>query len=671
DNEVGFGQTILDSSVTASAASSNVKEDLVFANTVARVTPIQQLRGPVGDFVGREQEVDEVLQAFNSGRNVIITGIGGTGKTELAFLVAARLSDKYPDGQIVVEMGGTNDRPRDPVDAISFCIRALTGVEQRLPDGLTELVASYRTVLEGKRVLILLDNAFDTNQIREFVPPPGCGLLITSRHAITLPGVTLVMLEALKPAEASKLLRDIAPLVPVHIADEICELCGYLPLAIRAAGSLLVETQDLAPSDFVAQLRDERLRSKQLGIGGIDTRVEASFNLSYQLLEPQAALIFRQLSIFPASFDTDAEETICEDKRYRQLRRLVRRNLVLYSRDTRRYYLHNVARTFSESRLSETERQVIGARHASYYVNILRQAEDHYLKGDTSVMEALRIFDSEWDNIQTGWSWANREFKNNSLAVQLVNDYPLAAENLLDLRQDPRDRILWLEAALQAAQQLNDVKAESYHLGNLGASHVYLGDLDRATMYLEQQLALARKLNDFPGQEYALRNIGFVYSSRGETDRAIEFYQQSLVLARELGDVRKEAITLGHLGVNYFSREEYLRALDYFQQSMVLARQIGDRRGEGQVLGRLGVTYAALGETKRAIEYYQQCLAVTRELGDRQVEGTVLFSLSQAFEQLGNYTQAIDLAQQALEILEQIESPQASKVREQIKRLQH
>ena len=170
------------------------------------IPTLHQLRAPVGDFVGREKEIADLLATLRGGGSAAITGIsgmGGIGKTELSFYVADRLRDAYPDAQLVLDMRGTDDTPRGPADALASCIRAFVGLEQRLPDDTEELTRLYRSVLEGKRALILLDNAHDSAQVRPLLPPAGSALLITSRNAITLPGMkTRVTLDQLQPDEA-------------------------------------------------------------------------------------------------------------------------------------------------------------------------------------------------------------------------------------------------------------------------------------------------------------------------------------------------------------------------------------------------------------------------------------------------------------------------------------
>ncbi len=322
-------QALLSAVLDASALSQSL---------LAQLTARHQLRAPVGDFVGREEEIDTLTGTLQRGGSAGISGIsgmGGIGKTELALYVAARLRDAYPDAQLFIDMRGTDERPRDPADALADCIRAFAGLEHRLPESIDDLLKLYRAALDGQRALVLLDNARDAAQVRPLLPPDGSALLITSRETITLPGMRRLTLEQLPPAKARELLTSIAERVPADIADRICYLCGYLPLAIRAAGSLLDVTADLDPAAYAGQLSDERTRLERIGTEGVDLGVEASFSLSYQRLAPEAARVFRRLAVFPDAFDAAAEEVICEDAGHTHLSNLLRRSLVLYRRRRR------------------------------------------------------------------------------------------------------------------------------------------------------------------------------------------------------------------------------------------------------------------------------------------------------------------------------------------------
>jgi tetratricopeptide (TPR) repeat protein len=633
------------------------------------IPTLHQLRAPVGDFVGREKEINELLAAMRGGASAAISGIsgmGGIGKTELAFYVAERLRDTYPDAQLVVDMRGTDERPRDPADALAACIRAFVGPEQRLPEDLEELTQIYRSVLEGRRALILLDNARDSAQTRPLMPPAGSALLVTSREVVALPGMKRVTLDQLTPAEACALLLGIAPRVEPDVADEICFLCGYLPLAIRAAGSLLDVTVDLDPADYVVQLRDERTRRELIGGEGVDLGVEASFGLSYSRLASDAARVFRRLAVFPASFDARADEAICEDSRHKHLSELLRRNLVRYNEETQRYSLHNLTRHFADSRMSDDEGYATRMRHAAYYLKVLEECSNLYLKGGDAIRSGLALFDVERRNIEAGQEWAGRHSSGDDAAARLCNEYPNAGAYVLHLRQHPREFISWSETALLAARQLKDRASEGLHLGDLGLAYTDLGEPRRAIEFHEQRLVIAREIDNRLEEGNALGSLGNAYADLGETRRAAEFHEQSLLIARQVGNARGEAVALSYLGSDYTALSEYTRAIEYHDMSVSVARGLGDRRNESRALGNLGMAYAALGETQRAIELFEQCLLIAREIGDRSVEGSVLFNLGLALDNLGGRARAIVYAEAALEIFEQIESPHAGRVHEQL-----
>ena len=660
-------QSLLDAVKDLSALNRELVSRLQGAGFFAPPVPtLHQLRAPVGDFVGREKEIAELTAALRGGASAAISGIsgmGGIGKTELAFYVANELRDAYPDAQLVLDMRGTDDTPRDPSDALAACIRAFVGLEQRLPDDTEELTRIYRNVLDGKRALILLDNASDGAQARPLLPPAGSALLVTSRNAITLPRMTRVTLEQLSPSEARELLKSIAPRIPSDTADHICFLCGYLPLAIRAAGSLLDITLDLTPETYAEQLRDERHRLELIGAEGVDHGVEASFGLSYARLTPDAARVFRRLAVFPATFDARAEETICEDPDHKHLTDLLRRNLVLYNADTQRYRLHDLARLFAASRMPDDEVHATHLRHASHYLAVLNDCDAHYLRGGDAIRSGIGLFDVERRNIEAGQEWARRHSGGDEAAAQLCNQYAGAAVDVLMLRQHPRELISWLETALAAARRLKDRASEGQHSGNLGLAYADLGETRRAIEFHEQALAALREIKDRRGEGATLGNLGNVYADLGETRRAVEFYEQQLAIARETGNRRSEGTALGSLGIAYDELGETRRAIEFDEQHLVIAREIGDRYGEGIALGNLGIAYKNLGEMRRAVEFYKQKLTIAREIGDRLGEGTALGNLGVAFNILDDHANAIAHVEAALEIFEQIESPNVEKAR--------
>ena len=616
-------------------------------------TSLHQLRAPVGDFVGREQELTGLIRALHDGEHVVISGMGGTGKTELALLVADRVSNDYPDAQLFINLQGNDPKPRRAEAALAVFIRAFLGPEAKLPDELDALTQLYRSQLSQKRVLIVLDNAADSAQVRPLLPPAGCALLVTSRQAVTLSGMSPLTLSPLTDLEAPRLLLEIAPRA-APVADEICQLSGYLPLAVRAAGSLLAVSADLDPADYASQLKEERTRLTRFGTEGVELGVEASFNLSYARLEPEAARVFRQLAVFPAAFDATAEQAICADVGHTHLSNLVRRSLVLYDVSSKRYRLHDLVRLFAGARLIAQERSDGQRLHAMHYQTVLADAVGLYLEGGQTVRGGLMLFDLEWRNIETGQAWAETEAGGNDQAALLCIAYPDAGAYVLALRQHPRERIRWLEAAVGAARRIKKRGSEGNALGNLGLAFANLGQLRRAIEFHEQALVIVREIGDQRGEGAVLGNLGSAYGNLGDTRRAITFLEQALGIGRELGDRRNEGVMLGNLGNVYAGLGETRRAVEFYEQNLAIAREIGDQRGEGAVLGNLGRAYGDLGETRRAIEFHEQALLIYREIGDRRTEGIVLGNLGLAYANLSETGRAIETYEQQLVIAREL-----------------
>ena len=446
-------------------------------------------------------------------------------------------------------------------------------------------------------------------------------------------------------------------------AEQICKLCGYLPLALRAAGSLLTITTDLDPVDYAAQLQDERSRLERIGTEGVEIGVAASFNLSYARLGSKAACVFRLLSLFPATFNAAAEEVVCGDAGHVQLSHLVRHSLVFYDEGTKRYRLHDLARLFAKTKLSAEERADGQKRFAMHYRDVLAATNELYMEGGESLLRGLALFDREWSNIQAGHAWLAQADPADADVAWSGMTYPLDGVYVLSLRQHSRERIRWLEIALASAQRLNDRQNESIALGIMGTAYKDLGETRRAIHILEQALHIDREIGNRRGEGVELGNLGLVYNNIGEFRHAIELYEQALLINREIGDRHGESANLANLGRVYNGLGETRRAIHILEQALHIDREIGDRRYEATVLCNLGIAYGNLGKTRHAIQFFEQSLAIAHEIGDRGCEGSALGNMSLALDQLGERAQAIHYAEQALTIFEQSEDPSAEQMR--------
>ncbi|HEY4677233.1 MAG TPA: tetratricopeptide repeat protein [Candidatus Angelobacter sp.] len=626
---------------------------------------LHQLPTPPADFTGRSDELKELLTAVRTGGVTIsgLQGLGGVGKTALALKLAEQLKPDYADAQFYLDLKGVT-QPLTPRDAMAYIVRAWHPKAQ-LPENLEEVAAHYRSVLEGKRALLLMDNARDAQQVAPLIPPAGCLLLVTSRKHFALPGLFEKNLDKLPPADARDLLLRIAPRLKKEKTDQINELvrlCGYLPLALRAVASALQEKKNISPADYAKRLADTRQRLKL-------TETDAALQSSYELLSDDLRQKLCFLAVFLDTFDLAAAAAVWNvspETSQDAMGELLAYSLVEFDEITGRYNLHDLVRLFVGQFLKADERYTAQKRHAGHYLEVMRAADALYKKGGESVTRGLALFDLEATNIRTGHDWVVDHHQDHNSIAEWCWQYPIVGVYCLLLRQHPRERIRWLETALTAARRLKNRQWEGAALGNLAFAYDDLGEYRRAIEHLEQVLQITRECGNRLQEGTALGNLGNAYHSLGEFPRAIEFLEQHLKIAREIGDRRGEANALGNLGSPYLSVGEYKRAIEYYEQGLQVLREIGDRRGEGYALGNLGTAYYRLGEYRRAIEYHEQSLTIKREIGDRLGEANSLFNSALVLDQLGDGPAAIARAEDALEIHEAIESPYASKVRKKL-----
>lgn len=664
-------------------------------------TRLHEVPRPPADFTGREDELKELLTSIETGGVTIsgLQGMGGIGKTVLAFKLIELLKPRYPNAQFFLDLKGASTQPLTVAEALAHVVRAYHPAA-KLPDSESELRGLYLSVLDGQRALLLMDNAANAEQVEPLIPPAGCLLLVTSRQHFTVPGLVAKNLDTLSAADARNLLLTIAPRIETQ-ADEIAALCGHLPLALRLAAASMVKYRNLSPADYVRGLRDRQQRLQL---------IDASLSLSYALLSEELRERWRRLAVFPDTFEGGAAAVVWAvevDQAIYILGELMAASLVEWNETSGRYRLHDLARLFVDAKLSAEERAVGQKRFAMHYKDVLAAANELYLEGGESLLYGLALFDLEWGNIQIAHaSVAAQTDSDDADLTTLGMTYPLVGADVLDLRQHPRKQIRWLEIALAAARQLKDRKREGSALGNLGNAYSDLSETRRAIQFYEQLLAIVRENGDRRGEGGALSNLGIAYADLGESCSAIQFYEQALLIHRQFGDHRNEGKDLGNLGIAYKDLGENSRAIEFFEQQLAIVRKIGDRRGEGNALGSVGNVYSALGETRRAIHFYEQSLVIAREIDDRSGEGTALgclgaayftlgetrpaiqfheqylsiareignrryegialWNLSGALYQLGDRAQAIQHAEQALTIFEEIEDPNAAKARAQL-----
>src|SRR5215213_8624725 len=592
-------------------------------------TRLHEVPRPPADFTGREDELRELLASIEVGGVAIsgLQGMGGIGKTALAFKLVELLKPRYPDAQFFLDLKGASTQPLTVAEALTHVVRAYHPAT-KLPDSESELRGLYLSVLDCQRALLLMDNAANAEQVEPLIPPAGCLLLVTSRQHFTVPGLAAKNLDALSAADARELLLTIAPRIETQ-ADEIATLCGHLPLSLRLAAAAMVKYRNLSPADYVGRLRDRQQRLQL---------IDASLSLSSEFLSEALRERWRCLAVFPDTFAGDAAAAVWEVEVHQAqdiLGELMATSLVEWNETSGRYRQHDLARLFADAKLSAEERVIGQKRFATHYRDVLAAAKELYLRGGEALLRSLALFDLEWGNIQEGHAWVAQADAADADVAQLAMTYPLAGVYVLDLRQHSREQIRWLEIALAAARRWHHREGQSVTLGNLGLAYADLGETRHAIHCYEQQLAIVREIGDRRDEGAVLGNLGLAYARLGKTRRAIQLYEQTLAIVRKIGDRRGEGVVVGNLGNAYAALGETRRAIQYHEQALLIDREIGDRRGEGTDLGNLGIALAVLGETRRAIHFYKQALLIDRETSDRGGEGNDLWNMSLALDQLG------------------------------------
>lgn len=626
----------------------------------AIASPLYQLPPPLSDFIGRATELAVLTDAISQG-DVIIWGPGGIGKTTLALQLAHSLRDTYPDAQLYLDLGGVGQHSLTPADVMANVIRAWQPTS-KLPDNEAGLRALYQSVLQDRRALLLLDDVGNPQQVEQLIAPPSCRLLMTSRQSLDLRGINALALGGLPPREARLMLQQIAPHVGGQAAT-IAEQCGYLPLALRVAGGTLAGHDELSANEYLKRIAAQHKISK---LYAPDIRdVGAPLMLAYRLLTVDRQQQWLALAVFPHTFSAEDAAAIWgtdTEAATRTLSDLAMLGL-LESNAIGRYWLHDLLVEFAESHLRVDKVTAARRRHATRFLNVMKEANDEYLRGGDSIFNGLAKFDREWENIKAGQAWASEMASQDREAAQLCIVFPIAGEYLLDLRRPLRERFTWLQAALDTARRSGTSQQVGHLLGNLAHAYATTGDASRAVELYEEALTLVRKTPNKAGAGYILSNLGSNYMRLGELQRATSLFEEALAMSQEVGDRRTEGQALSNLGRAFELLGDTSRALDLYEQHLSIARQLGDLRGESQALGNFGLAYIDLGEPQRALELHQQQLAIAQRLGDRKGEGHALENQARAFDLAGNIEEAIASAETALSIFEELELPKSESIK--------
>jgi DNA-binding SARP family transcriptional activator len=666
-----------------------------------------QLPADTPVFSGRAAELARLAGLLPADRaagltTVVISAISGTagvGKTTLAVHWAHRVAERFPDGQLYLNLRGydPDGTAMGPAEAVRSLLDAFAVPPERIPATLDGSLGLYRSLLAGKRVLVVLDNVRDAEHVRRLLPgSPTCLVLVTSRDQlpalVATEGARPLTLGLLDDAEARELLSrrigaDRAAAEPEAVA-RLLRMCGGLPLALavvaaRAAISAEVPLAELA----------ERLHAEGAGLDAFTgwdaaTDVRAVFSWSYRALSAPAARMFRLLGLHPGpDLAVPAAASLAGAPlaaAQAALDELERAHLVT-EHVPGRYQCHDLLHLYAAELAQEDEAEpkrlaALGrlldhylhtARRADLRLEAVRQplpvddpAEGALVDDPGDAAAAVRWFTAEHAclvaavNRAAAAGWDRRAWQ---LSWQLTT--------YLDRRGHWSDLITVLTAALGATARLGDRHAQAHLHRHVARTQVRLGRHVDALASFHAALEQYRAVGDHAGQGHTHHNLGVALEMQGDTEQALHHTEQALALYTTAGYLPGQARALNGIGWYRGLAGDHGAALDHCGRALALFTELGDRNGQAHTLDSLGYAHAQLGDHAQAIGCYEQTLALYLDFGDRFGEAETNAHLGDSHHAVGDAAAATAYWTRALEIFEELGHAEAAAVRGKLRGL--
>ena len=658
----------------------------------------RQLPVDLGVFAGREvalARLDALLERCRRDGTMMVatvSGIPGSGKTSLAVRWAHRVRDRFPDGQLYVNLRGFDATGAvDPAEVASGFLVALGVAEQRIPAEAEARSALLRSLLADRQMLIVLDNAQDEAQVRPLLPgSAGCCVIVTSRLQLTgmaaRDGAQLLALDVFDHAEALALLTGRLGATRVRSEPEaaarIIERCAGLPLSLTMIAARAAAQPDFALSALAAELEDNAVVLDFFASPDAAVDLRTAFSWSYLRLSPEAARLFRYLGLHSGPhFGIEAAASlVAETTRdtMRSIRELDRAQLLTECAPGR-FELHDLliayAAELTETLDTEDDRRAAVHRLLDHYLHTARAASGIIAPHRTGIPIADRLPGSIVANLEhhdqaAAWFESERATLVNALAGAHAQGFDAHTWQLAQqLGTYLRRKGLgaeWLtaqELALSAADRIEDARAQAITRYGLAAAQCRFGEREDAERHLHEALALFEALGDFDWQAHA--NAMLCVTSELVEDYAavLAYATKSLELYRRAGDRPGQARALNNIGYCHAKVGDHHRALQPCRDALAIARDIGDPMGEANTLDSLGVAYAALGEYERAIDCFQRSASALLQLGEQYLAAVTLHRLGDAHIATGERDNALEVWKRALRGFEELDHPCGAKVR--------
>ena len=627
---------------------------------------------------------------------VVISAIGGTagvGKTTLALHWAHQVADRFPDGQLHVNLRGfaPSGVAATPAEVLRGFLEALGVPPEQIPPALDARAALYRSLLAERTMLIVLDNARDEDQVRPLLPAsPASLVLVTSRNQLTglaaAHGARLISLDLLPREEAVQLLTarigtGRAAAEPVAV-EQVARLCAGLPLALAVAAARAAARPRFPLAAVADELRDAAGRLDALDGGEAAASVAAVFSWSYQQLSPEAARLFRLLGLHPGpdiSVPATASLAAVDEPRARRLLGELARDCLITEHTPGRYAFHDLLRAYAAGRARDCDpgpdRDAAAGRVIDHYLHtashgrVLLRPEEEPLalappgpgtrpERPADYRQALAWFTAEHQVLLATVTLA-ADARTGGRAWQL----PCALAEYFCLRGHPHEQVTVMAAAVAAATRLDDPLGQAMSLRRLAIACYFTGDYDRARAHLEHCLPLYQRAGDGTGEATAQKNLSFVAEAQGRHADALEHTAKALLLLQSSGHELGESPCLGNLGWYRALLGDYQQARAFCEQALALTAKLCGCSFEQAILDTLGYIELQLGNFAQAVTCFESALREAERHSDAPLQATALTHLGEARHAAGDLPHARQAWQQALAIYDHIQHPSAGNVR--------
>ncbi|MFC0865494.1 BTAD domain-containing putative transcriptional regulator [Sphaerimonospora cavernae] len=644
----------------------------------------RQLPSGIASFIGRTKSLEALDSLLLGGRKegsatvsiAAITGTAGVGKTALAVHWGHRVLDHFPDGQLYVDLRGYSTDERMTSGQVLRRFLVTLGVKPEAiafdPD---EQAATLRSLLASRRMLIILDNAATSEQVRPLLPgSPTCLVLVTSRDdlrgLLVTHDVRTVPLGTLSPSDAdallTRLVEDDRRTTEPAALSELSRLCGYLPLALRIAAAHLAADPRLSVAALASRLRGAG-RLETLAVeGDHQLAVRSAIDLSYRTLALEDHRLFRLLGLYPGpDFSVQAAAVLDDTTPTRAaacLSRLSRAHLVEHH-GADRFRMHDLVREYAHERaLSDNppaERLTAIGRLYGWYLHRV-DAAVRLLAPQLLRLPVPAADSSVFNDTADALSWLDAERAN--LVAAIIRGRTLgvtepaglladAIRGYFAVRSDTTEWLLVARAALGAAEAAGDVLAQAAAHHSLAQAHYCRGDTATATDHLTHALKFSEQVGWHEGVATALGNLGNILADAGRLPEAATHISRAISKYGEIGDPTRTAVYLGNLGGVFTSMGQLEDAVRRHRQALTLLRQNGAAAPQAIALNNMGYVLQLMGHLDEAIGHLTEALGIYRDTDRINGQAICLSNLAAAYRDAGRFEAAVDHARRALNLI--------------------